>query len=1179
MTIGELFQRPIDRHINPVVQVEDADEHEVLIEVNEYVFTDQIANSFKRLIDQNYLDKDPKDTCIWISGFFGSGKSLFLKLLCKIVANEVVANESILDKLVASTDDADVKRALKALKNRKPAKVLSLHMKSEAFEDATIVNILWRTLHRSFGYSAVPWIAEIERSLEMVGLLSAFRTRAEHNEGKSWSDIRDNAMLRDAVLAKALSEVDPVHYPALADAQRAIDETRKSVVELQTPLGFTQRSLALLNEHQEFERLFLGLDEMGQFAADRADFLLELGTLAEEFQSLGKGRLWLAATAQEKLEAVVANFGTMQPLVEKIKDRFKLRVDLTSSNAEEVVRERLLRKSNVQEATLREYLKPYEAWLQTEPILRGLKHDYPRPTLETVIASYPLLPAHFQLIIDFMQGLARDTGGTADRTARGPRALIEVTQDLAKALAPKEIGYIVRADHIYAEMSGSIPSEDADLVAMVDRLEGSPSNARGTLEAAYVLDIIGVDSLPGTATNLEGVLIDCVGGGGSALRTTVTNALGFLTQRAFLREVGAGASLTYRFLKDYQRKIEEDVRLKVVSTTQTDLKSRELIRETLRQFGNMKPSFKGVRTFSLDYVIDPPTFVAGNPEIAVRLHSPLKPLALEEARALSVKDGQPYWLMKPSSNFLDDIRVLVATNDVLGERRSKATTPEEQSQIQRAEGDLATRQDRLHMQIASLLRDGILVVSGLEVPIVADVGAALVDIIVEQKYPALWNAPVLVSEKDLEGVFDSKRPRGGPLEKLGLVENETIVDTGELAKAVLAIAAKLSYEGGAAGGRIVEKLENPPYGYSEMQTRLAISALCASGRLRALGPGQKPLSVGAGLENLLRVRNDFRKLTFEREAPVDEVQLHATIGLLGQSFGRKVAAEPPAVSAALRAEAETLQAAISTLEGNVRFDVPQALHHLQPLKSAVAAIRLALNDAAVIAAAANHGEVLKVWQSTLKPLQDRLTPVGVKALADARELANEHGVEKTMPELVANLKIMLDGPRPWQDYKEVEKLVASIVADVKTKLQDQHENLRIAVGAAVLAVRAECELHRIAEPDRERFVQDAQALDCPGYIATTSGKCSACSSGLNELSDRIDALPAREQKIIAAVQKNMPPQPGGPSPKAAQSFSVREKMKLPRLITSRADIAPFINGLQAEIEKMVDEHGSGTVTA
>ena len=58
MKIGELFQRPITRRVNPVVKVEDKDEQEVLSEINEYVVTDEIALNFVNIIDKHYLDKD-----------------------------------------------------------------------------------------------------------------------------------------------------------------------------------------------------------------------------------------------------------------------------------------------------------------------------------------------------------------------------------------------------------------------------------------------------------------------------------------------------------------------------------------------------------------------------------------------------------------------------------------------------------------------------------------------------------------------------------------------------------------------------------------------------------------------------------------------------------------------------------------------------------------------------------------------------------------------------------------------------------------------------------------------------------------------------------------------------------------------------------------------------------------
>jgi hypothetical protein len=1177
MKIGDLFQRPIERRVNEVVQVEDVDEAEVLSEINEYVITDQISGHFVRLLEQHYLERNTRDTAIWISGFFGSGKSLFLKLLCEILAQDTVAGISVIETLIDAGEDPDFKRSLAAVKNGKPALVLAMHMKSEAFGDASIVNMLWRRLHQAFGYCRVPWVAEIERSLEVSGLRSAFEERIAESEGRPWKELQQDGLLRVPVLAKALTQVD-ARYGTEKSAEAAIKEAKETVQELQTPLRFTERCLQLLSEHPEYARIFWGLDEMGQFAADRTDLLLELGTIVEEFSSKGKGKLWLAATAQEKLDAVVANYPKVNEMVAKIKDRFPrgLRVELTNENAEVVVRERLLRKRSDQQQILREFLAPHAPWLLTEPVLKGLKYDYRVGELEAVVASYPFLPAHFQVITDFMQGLARDTGGTADRTARGPRALIGVTQDVARALAPEPLGKLVRLEDVYAQMVGSIPSEDADVITSVDQAGGAPDGTRGVLETTYVLDAIGVDRLPATALNIAHSSLGEVGVSGPALERGVSESLDFLSRRTFVREVGLAENLTYRFLKAYQRKIEDEVRQQNPTATAVQAKARHVVRQALTQFSGSKASYKAVRTFSLAFPVDGE--FTPEKDVVVSVYSPMGAVRDKDvARNKSVAEHQPVWLMNDLADFYEEVRVLVGTGDVLNQRRSKATTEEERSQIRRAEEDAEGREERLLSKAVAALRDGTIYVEGIEVATASGAGDAIVTAVVQEKYPSLARAAVAVSEKDLDGVFASPRPVTGPLTDLGLLFQGKLSDGPELTQAALASVKNLAFKGGASGASLQSELEKAPYGYAPMQVRLALSVLCAMGKLRALAPGGKVVPLGAGLELRLRNTNEFRNTVFEAESDVDPAQLSAVAGLLQQRFGKKIAMELPAIATAARTVCNSLQAQILQVETLVRLDIPQVSVHLSSLKNAVQAVVKSSTDAGVVAAMVNNQESFEKWQSTLKPLEDQLNADSVEVIEQARKLTADNAVEILMPDATAQLRNLLDGPHPWQDLKDIKRLRGSIAAKVEGEVAKLHTRLSQEVEEIETEVRVVASALQITGEPVESALHDAQALVCPGYQKTSLGRCARCHGGLQELRDRIDALPLRRTKILSALEAAAAKVGGGgPSP---AKWSVRERMGLPKTVGSRNEVVAFVQDLQDQLERLVDEYGSGTITS
>ena len=1181
MKIGELFQRPIARRVNPVVKVEDRDELEVLSEINEYVVTDEISRNFVNIIDKHYLDKETTDTAIWISGFFGSGKSLFLKLLCMVLAHDTVAGESVIGKLANSSDDPDFKRALKAVGSGKPAMVISMHMKSEAFGNSGIVDMLWRKVHEAFGYARTPWVAEMERSLKRSGLLQAFEERVFRNESRPWKELRNDGLLKGSVLARSLAEVDS-RYADVKSAEQAIADVREAVKELQTPLDFTKRCLELLNENPAFYRIVFGLDEMGQFAADSSDLLLELASIVEKFSSMGRGKLWLAATAQERLDAVVANFADVKDLVAKIRDRFPrdLRVELTNANAEEVVRERLLRKSSEKRQFLSDFLKPYDPWLRTEPFFKGLKRDYSAPTLEAVVESYPFLPAHFQIITDFMQGLARDTGGTADKTARGPRALIAVTQDIAKSLADCDVGDLVRADHIYTHMRGSIPSEDTDAVRELDRAPAKPTDCGRVLESTYVLDQIGVDLLPANVENIYRSLLGRVGGGGTAFMKTVTDSLTFLVEKLFVREVGSGDSLTYRFLKPYQKKIEEEVRLQNPLAQPIHDKAREIVRQSIKQLvSTNKASFQGVRIFTLGFPIDD-EFIAGEPDIIVNVYSPMKQdVSVDDVRQRSVAEHQAFWIMAETPQFYEEVRALVATGDVLSHRLSKATTAEERLQIQRAQEDANTREERLLARTIDTLRKGTIYVEGIELPVTAQPGDSIVGEVVDRLYPGLARAPIGVTERDLDSVFAPVRPTSGALCDLDLLVNGQFSDSSELAKAALAAVENLSFRGGASGDRIIDDLKKPPYGYADMQTRLAISVLCAQGKLKAIAPGGAVVTIGSGLEQRLRITNDFRKTVFEKEIAVDPIELQAVTALLQQRFERKVTPDLPIVAATVRSVLDTLTSKITQIEALVRSDIPQVVTYLAPLKAAIAGVGAARGNAAIIGAVASHLATFETWQTTIKPLEQQLGADAVDDIVQARTLASQPAVVTLARGEVERLQSLVDGPHPWQDLKEIQQTRSRLAALVQNKLGDLHAALDQRVAEMENQIKATAARLGSDPAATAKALGEATSLRCANCVVGRSGTCKTCGGGLTELKDRLFATDARLAEILAhlAAPERSPEEPPGDGPRANSALSLRAVMILPRVIASRAEVDEFLRDLKSALERMVDEHGSATI--
>lgn len=205
MQIQNLFERDIFRPINGVVKAQQLDDFSVWQELDEFVFTRELDKHFRRFVTV-YLDaidrkNDPAITSkmgVWISGFFGSGKSHFLKILAYLLQNHVhtfegkskQAVEFFQDKINDAMLMGDVTRAVASNTD-----VILFNIDSKADNKAgreAILAVFLKVLNERQGYDGDhPHVAHMERYLDDKGKLNAFQAAYQELTGQEWVDERD----------------------------------------------------------------------------------------------------------------------------------------------------------------------------------------------------------------------------------------------------------------------------------------------------------------------------------------------------------------------------------------------------------------------------------------------------------------------------------------------------------------------------------------------------------------------------------------------------------------------------------------------------------------------------------------------------------------------------------------------------------------------------------------------------------------------------------------------------------------------------------------------------------------------------------------------------------------------------------------------------------------------------
>ena len=361
MKIQDLFERDIHRPINGVIKADQLDESSIWQELDEFVVTRELTGHITDLVALLLSTMESETEAvskngIWVSGFFGCGKSHFIKVMSYLLDNEEHEHDGERRRAVDFFDEklddpllyADLKKVVAA-----PTDTILFNVDSKADHaegrDA-LLRVFLKVLNEKQGYSGDhPHIAHMERHLDQEGKLQAFHAAYNKASGASWLEERDAWNFhRDEVIA-ALREATGQSQESVEELVDKGEENFSLSVE-----NFAKWVKQYLDEQGPKHRLMFLVDEVGQFIGEDTHLMLNLQTITEQLGTVCRGRAWVVVTSQEDLDAVLGDLkSTKQHDFSKIQGRFKTRLSLSSANVDEVIKTRLLAKARSSRAASR----------------------------------------------------------------------------------------------------------------------------------------------------------------------------------------------------------------------------------------------------------------------------------------------------------------------------------------------------------------------------------------------------------------------------------------------------------------------------------------------------------------------------------------------------------------------------------------------------------------------------------------------------------------------------------------------------------------------------------------------------------------------------------------------------------------------------------------------------------
>ncbi|MAX38823.1 MULTISPECIES: BREX system P-loop protein BrxC [Gimesia] len=522
-TIGELLTRDLSRKIEEIIQVDQADEQSVHAEITEYIGTDSIREQYHHLLKAiAEAPADPHESVgVWVSGFFGSGKSSFAKNLGYALQNRTVLGSQFADLFKQQLEDDRISDLLDLINAKTPTEVILFEVAKEADTRKVtqrIAELMYTVLLRELDYAEDFDIAELEITLEAEGRLEQFIQLAE-KDGKAWRQTRTGSHKINRASA-ILHELEPTTYPS-ADSWAKSFRNQEATI---TVRKVVERTFELWGRRRPGKALVFIIDEVGQHVARSGDKIEDLRATIEEFGKVSKNLLkarkisapcWIVVTSQEKLDEVVAAIDSKRIDLAKLQDRFHYRVDLAPSDIREVATKRVLAKTGDAEKPLKKLFTDNQGKLNAA--LR-LERTTRRTDIneEDFVSFYPYPPHYIDLCIGIMSGIRLQPGaprhyGGSNRTII--KQAYEMLVSDRTAFAQKPIGALVTLDKVFELVEGNLSNEKrTDIHQIAERFNSDPEDQGWALKVAKAICLLEfIRDLPRTEANLAAVLVDEVG--------------------------------------------------------------------------------------------------------------------------------------------------------------------------------------------------------------------------------------------------------------------------------------------------------------------------------------------------------------------------------------------------------------------------------------------------------------------------------------------------------------------------------------------------------------------------------------------------------------------------------------------------------------------------------------------
>ncbi|MGF9913337.1 BREX system P-loop protein BrxC [Paenibacillus ehimensis] len=889
MNIKEMFVREIDRDIKGVIKVGQADEENIKQELEEYVVTKELQkhfadffSSYKKGIN-GYTDK----MGVWISGFFGSGKSHFLKILSYLLDNKEVQGKRALDyfiednKIVDSMVLADMKLAASV-----PTDVVLFNIDSKSemtgkhSKDA-IVSVFLKVFNEMQGFcGSIPFLADLERQLVEVDRYEEFKNLFQENFGKPWEESRHKFDFIQDSIVEVLAEMGFMSEAAARNWCEKASEPYSISIE-----HFARLVKEYIDRKGNNRHIVFLVDEIGQYIGDDSKLMLNLQTVTEDLGTACNGKVWIVVTSQQDIDSITKTKGND---FSKIQGRFDTRLSLSSANVDEVIKKRILDKNTTAEQTLRLLYEQKATIIKNLIVFNDGIEKKLYADDRDFAAVYPFVPYQFNLLGNVLTSI-RTHGASGKHLAEGERSMIALFKESAVKLMDRPEGTLIPFNMFYDALHQFLDHSHKGVISRAmdnDYINPDKEDDCFAVKVLKTLFMIKyVKEIKANIDNITSLMIADIDTDRMELKQQVEEALKILANQTLIQKNGD----IYVFLTNEEQEINREIDSQNVEMAEVISKVSELIYDDIFKGDKYRyPAFNGRYNFAFNRFVDDRPYKSNQShDIGIRVLTPSSDYSTDETtlRMISGQGREILVVLPNDSAFLDEIRNALKIEKYLRLNTSSTLTKFEQiKEAKRVE--MRERNGNAKLFLSESLKSADIYVNGDKAQIASkDITARMNDALgrlVSIVYHKLSYIDTPMSEANIRALFKNENQITLSLDGTAEPNIHALNDMLSFISNNSSMHTKTSMKS------LMDRFMKAPYGFVEDDVEWLVAKLFKNGDISITVNGTSVTLLNKSQEeitNYVTKREFVEKLLTERRERASDNQKKAVREVMKELFG------------------------------------------------------------------------------------------------------------------------------------------------------------------------------------------------------------------------------------------------------------------------------------------------------